>query len=586
MIENSTRLSLFAEELRKTPIGWSILDVSTVKRIHCEDKPVFMHIGSYGNTMSRNNALETFTHGPVCNILNRYFIPVAADMEDNPEVLLLACDILKMNGTAQSPGMSIFFLPDMRPFAAIPECGKEEMLSFLENVVFLYINKRNALEEAASALTAALMKTGIIIKKEPPQNISFSLLKRYTDGWKSFFRNYKGYFDDLKPFGLRAGALLYLIEYFKSTNDRDTIDFVRYIMDNVLYSPMYDPIEGGFFNRSEDFSCKYPLFEKSILDNMMYARVLYELYKVTGKEEYHAFSIKTRDFIIEELSTGDGFFINGTTLSGYDRYNSYYHISMEELREEFGKDWKSVAETLCMKTDIGNNIPQLPRNSRKSVTMCKDTLKRLKKIRKTHDGLIRDNRISTTYNCIMAMFMPDMPESAEKILRHIDMQFHDEKTGYSLFRYMNTRNPYYAGDLSDYINLLRAFISLYRNSPDRFGGYLDKAEKLCGDIIGNFYCRENGMFKKSRISCEKQIPVLGRESNTDGIRPSANSIMCSALISLFEITGKIKYYDTAIQMIYNIMPHLDGTGPLMANWARQILRLLSFPEKNGTVTIA
>ena len=72
-----------------------------------------------------------------------------------------------------------------------------------------------------------------------------------------------------------------------------------------------------------------------------------------------------------------------------------------------------------------------------------------------------------------------------------------------------------------------------------------------------------------------------RESIIDYTRYSANSLMCRNFRSLYKLTGNNNFESIYKQQIYNIIPHLIGSGNLMVGWAQQILDILTDKEPNS-----
>ena len=59
------------------------------------------------------------------------------------------------------------------------------------------------------------------------------------------------------------------------------------------------------------------------------------------------------------------------------------------------------------------------------------------------------------------------------------------------------------------------------------------------------------------------------------MRYSANSVMARNLWILYKMQKDEFYLEAFKQQLYNVAPHMIGSGPLMVGWALQILNYLS-----------
>ena len=143
----------------------------------------------------------------------------------------------------------------------------------------------------------------------------------------------------------------------------------------------------------------------------------------------------------------------------------------------------------------------------------------------------------------------------------------------SIFRYITQDDQIVKqADLYDNACFLNSIIELYKfTKTEKYAQLIKKYTKY---IIKHYYQPENGMFLKTPKNI-RYISNYGRESIIDYTRYSANSLMCRNIRSLYKLTGNINLQLIYKQQIYNIIPHLSGSGALMVGWAQQILDILT-----------
>ncbi|MEF9931901.1 MAG: hypothetical protein RR770_06350, partial [Bacteroidales bacterium] len=261
--------------------------------------------------------------------------------------------------------------------------------------------------------------------------------------------------------------------------------------------------------------------------------------------------------------------------------STYYKYSLKELKKYFPKRYIQIAQYLGISINADNNILQNISNTINYWMITPDELDKLKKIRTTKKEILLDKRVITAYNCMYASTLCIIAKNIKEISEEnvklaeviISNTLKKQKTGeVTLCRYMLCENDTYLhSDLFDYAFFLNAVILLLKHTNKE--KYAILVRKYTTYILLNFYKSENGMFSKA--SKKEQITPLRRESIMDYIRFSANSIMARNLYILHKLSGDKFYLQAFKQQIYNIEPHLIGSGPLMVGWALQILNYLT-----------
>ncbi len=582
--------SPYIKELLKGEIKWLPFSVETLNKALAEDKPIFVHIGNISDIEKRNCAYELFKHKDVIAILNSNFISIALDTEDVPEAYLIGMDLLLINERKISAHINIFSLPGIKPVTSFSSLNPDDFLFIANNVVTSFTENRDKLEKASKYLTARLKFSGIVTKKENPSIISPKLLHAYIRSWSGRFLNLENK-SRIQPYTLNARNLTFILEYAHKYNIKEYLKFTEETLMHVYHSAVFDPIDGGIFSASDDYSFRKPSYEKSIYENANAVILFSTAYKYFKKRIFKEAAERITAFLEEEMNLQDKGFITYITLKKGRNESSYFKYSLMELKKAFPLRYMEIAQILGMDTQEGANTQQTIYNSGKYWEITQEELVLLKEIRERKKAeVIYDKRVMTGYNCRTAVAFCTMAKnsSSEAERKHytnmskkiIDNILTKRKDGKSkLYKYISsTKTEYSRSDLYDYSLFLNCLLNHYLLTKDQF--YSGIAKNYAAYIFFNHYQPSNGMFTKT-AKYESRIPVK-RAPVIDYNTLSSNSIMADNLLLLYRITGNEIYIKTFKQQIYNIEPQLIGSGPFMTGWGMQVLNYLSDHLPVGT----
>lgn len=577
--------SPYVKELLKGEIQWRPFTKSTLDASIREDKVIFIHIGSTSKAPEREAAYRLFNTRKIIDIITKYFIPIALDTEDVPEAVLIGLDMLLINEKQISIPINAFSLPGIRPITAFSSVNAEDFISISRNVIDSFTHKKNLLEKVSDGMMDSLLGTGVITHKQLPREISTKVLHTYVKSWESRIVDSKII---QSPYIMNSRYLIFFLKYYSRYQMYDKLLQLQENINKLYYSGLFDPIDGGFFNRAIDNTYKEPLFEKSLSENIQASAMFSFCYKYYGDSKYKVAAERIQDFIEAELKSSHGGYMTSITLNKGINQSTYYRYTLKELKKYFPERYNQIALYLGMDISLNEDQYQNIFNTEHYWHITQEELYILKKIRKARKETIVDKRVITAYNCMYASSLcicakniketrNDYLQRAEEILQTILTR---QKTGeVTLYRYiLSGSDTYLQSDLFDYALFLNAVLLLLRGTKKE--EYKILSRKYTAYILLNFYQSYNGMFSKA--AKDTQITPLKRESIMDYIRFSANSIMARNLFILHNITGDQFYMDAFKQQIYNIESQLIGSGPLMVGWALQILNLLT--DKHGYET--
>ncbi|UPT66234.1 MAG: hypothetical protein M0D57_17400 [Sphingobacteriales bacterium JAD_PAG50586_3] len=118
------------------------------------------------------------------------------------------------------------------------------------------------------------------------------------------------------------------------------------------------------------------------------------------------------------------------------------------------------------------------------------------------------------------------------------------------------------GFLEDYCFAIDAYIALYENTFN--AEYITKATALIESCYTQFADEQTGMFFFTPAT---QTDLIARKMEVhDNVIPASNSALARSLYTIYQLTGTIKYRDTAMQMLSNIAEDMPGYGGGYSNW--------------------
>lgn len=573
--------SPYLKELYKGNIKWKPFNVKTLNIAKKLDKIIFIHIGYIGNVDARESAYKLFRDERIIEVINNNFIPIAIDLEDVPEAMLIGMDLLIITEQFYSIPINIFSLPGTKPFTSFSNITPEEFLSLSYNIIESFKNKRELLEKAGRYVANRLCGTGVVQKKEAPCNISDKLLHAYVKSWVSRYiiskrRNLQ------TPYTINSRYYIFLLKYSHYYNHQENLKWLENALDKVCFSAMFDPIEGGLFSQSLNTEFKEPLYEKQLSENIQAAVLFSFAYKYYKHKHYKYIVERIIDSIENRFKSSSGGYMTSITLAKRREESAYYKFSLNELKEKFPDTHMYIAKILGMETEAAPDCQQIISNTREFEKITQEELAKLKEIRKSKKGeIIIDKRVITAYNCLYSTSLcliannlgrkkTYYTDRAKEIIENILNTQKKDKV--RLHRYISQDNREHANaDLLDYTFFLNALLHIYKYTKEK--KYDRLISKYTAFIMLNHYQAHNGMFSKT--SRAEEITPFKRESIIDYIRYSANSVMARNLLILYKTRKDEFFLEAFKQQLYNIAPQIIGTGPLMVGWALQILNYLS-----------
>jgi uncharacterized protein YyaL (SSP411 family) len=170
----------------------------------------------------------------------------------------------------------------------------------------------------------------------------------------------------------------------------------------------------------------------------------------------------------------------------------------------------------------------------------------------------------------MALNEPDYLSAAQQAANSILKNLRAKDGG--LYHVFAGGTAYTTGFLEDYSQMISALIALYQADLDP--SHLNQAKTWMEYLFAHFLDPETGFFYFTRAG---ESRLIKRDIDlTDGVIPSANSVIAHSLLSLAHFFGMPEWEEHARKMAANLADELEHYPGSYSHWAALYLKL-AFP---------
>jgi len=292
------------------PVAWRTWSDDTLDEARRRDQPIFLSVGYAACHWCHVMAHESFEEEAIAKRLNTDFVPIKVDREERPDV-----DALYMAATQLISGhggwpMSVFLLPDGRPFMAgtyYPPVDRGGQVGFgrlLDALSDAWVNQRDAIERQAEELQSALEREVHFVDHLAPLHESLDLddVRRRLRDHLVAQVDADGGFGGAPKFP-RPSFVEALLEF----DDIAARDAVTTTLDAMSRRGLYDHLGGGFARYSVDGEWHVPHFEKMLSDQALLARCYIDAARVMHRPEWREVALDTLRFVDRAMRLSDGY---------------------------------------------------------------------------------------------------------------------------------------------------------------------------------------------------------------------------------------------------------------------------------------
>ncbi|MFZ7133429.1 MAG: thioredoxin domain-containing protein [Eubacteriales bacterium] len=543
------------------PVDWYPWGEEAFQKAREEDKPIFLSIGystcHWCHVMER----ESFEKEEVAQRMNEAFINIKVDREERPDidnVYMSVCQIL--TGSGGWP-LTIIMTPEQKPFFAgtyLPrssQYGRMGMMELIPKIETTWKEKREDVLKSAQEIGELLNKNEgrkwhndtLDIDSEKQKSQINKILKRAYQDLEYGFDEKMGGFGGAPKFPT-SHRLLYLLRYWKETNNYDALNMVNHTLNHMRMGGIFDQVGFGFHRYSTDERWLLPHFEKMLYDQALMIITFIEAYQATKEEKHKETAQEIIEYVMRDLMDDGGAFYSAEDADSEGEEGKFYVWTEKEIddvleeKAEYVKKFFGISEKGNFHDEAtgkmtGKNILYLDRED-KLLMIDKSKLNALRiTLLKAREQRIRpalDDKILVDWNGLMiaALAMAgrvfNKNEYTLQAIKACDFILQG-RGDLLMHRYCKGKWDI-PGHLDDYAFLIFGLIELYEATFDE--NYLNEAAKLTNETIELFWDKQSAGFFFTSSQGEKLI--VRKKEIYDGAIPSGNSIM---LINLLKLTG-------------------------------------------------
>ena len=565
------------------PVNWFAWNDETLKKAKVENKMLLISIGYAACHWCHVMEHQSFENEEVARVMNENYVCIKVDREERPDVDQVYMNAAYLiNGNGGWP-LNALAMPDGKPFFAGTYFPKENWIKLLEYFASIYKDEPEKLKEQSENLSKGIRE----IEHLPinTNDVSF----HENDLNKMFFHFQKRIdFDHGGTKGAMKFAMPsiweFLLEYYYFTKNKEALNAVEIILNNMANGGIYDQVGGGFSRYATDPNWHVPHFEKMLYDNAQLVSLYSHAYQVSKNPLYKKVVYETLEFVTRELTSLEGGFFSSLDADSEGEEGKFYVWTEKEIEIFLGDDYRFYSDyygiTKEGNWEDGKNIPDI--NYGKLYEL--ETNEKAEKIKSLNEKLFlarekrvrpgTDDKILTSWNSLMSVgFINAYKAFAdEKFLfpakLNLDFLLKNVCAGdNTLFRNYKNGTATIHAFLDDYAFFISALIDYYQVSFDE--SYLQKAKTFTDYVIAHFHDNESGMF----LYTDDQFSnLIARKMEvTDNVIPSSNSEMAKNLFLLSQYFDETDYEQKAIQLIKNVVDDVKKNLGYYSNWAQAMI---------------
>jgi len=555
------------------PVDWYPWGDEARAEARRRDVPILLSIGYSACHWCHVMAHESFEDPAVAEVMNRLMVNIKVDREERPDVDAVYMEAVQaVTGSGGWP-MTVFLLPDGRPFFGGTYFPRDRFLDLLARVDEAWRTRREGIESDAAQLAEAVRSGttlpgiqlagagGAAPSEGGPGDAGGAgeLLEATADAMLARFDREWGGFGRAPKFPQPVLLETLLLAHRRSGRP-DRLEAVTTTLDAMASGGIYDHLGGGWARYSTERTWLVPHFEKMLYDNALLARVYLHAWQVTGEDRYRQVVDETLGYLLRSpmRQAGAGF-SSAEDADSEGVEGRFYVWSLDEVRRVGGEeavDWYGVTAagnwegTNILRRPVRGDLRRPP-----AVEAARAALFAAREGR-VRPGL--DDKVLTEWN---AMAVAALAEAGAVLGRPDWVEAASDVAGFLLDSLRvdgRWRRSWQAGRAShlayasDHAWLIEAFVQLAAATGS--ARWVTEASAAADALLDLFWDPDGGGLLTAGRDGEA---LFAQPKDTyDGALPSTHSVAAGALLRLGALTGVGRYTERAAEIVSLMAPAL------------------------------
>jgi len=509
-------------------------------------------------------ASESFENESTGALLNEHFVSIKVDREERPDV-----DALYMAATQLMTGhggwpMSVFLLPDGRPFVAgtyYPPEDRGGQVGFprlLNAVAEAWRTQPDVVLDQAERLAGALSREVRFIDHLAPfsEQLNLPASRQKLCDELSAQCDEDGGFSTAPKFPRPS-----YIDALSQSRDEAHRSAAQRTLDAMSRRGLYDHIGGGFARYSVDAEWHVPHFEKMLSDQALLALCYLRASARLGTPEWRDVALETLGFTVRDLRVPQGF---ASSLDADANHEEGSHIvwtkaqvtaALEEagcgnLLDEVLERWRITEPGEFEGASIPRLADDVPFTTPDHLRAGLEAL-RVARAKRVQPG--RDQKVILEWNAMLACALLESRDEAFeneglRLLESLHQTHHDHGT------WCRTEALQAHATAADLAWLMDACCTAFEHTGE--DQWLDRAIALGGELTTHFWDGPlptsttpdvgAGFFAQSdRVD---DLRLRGKEI-FDGATPSSHAVACRAFARVGLLTASVDHLVVAQRLV-------------------------------------
>ncbi len=337
------------------PVAWQPWDEKAFALARRLERPILLSSGYAACHWCHVMARESFSDPEIAARINVAFLPIKLDREEHPEIDHYYMTALQVMGVPGGWPMTVFLLPDGRPFAGgtyfppVPRHGMPGLPAVLTRIAELWDADRVRVMEIARRVTEAtarlLAEPGAACPAPTRASPASSQAgKRLLD----LVDPVHGGFGAAPKFPqVPALRLLWDMRHDPSLG-KTARQAVTTALAAMVAGGIHDHIGGGFHRYAVDAAWQVPHFEKMLTDNAEILLLLAAVHRTAPAGWLAGTADRLVVWIESEMRLAEGGFASARDAESAEREGAFYLWSKEELEAALGADLAAFAEAFAL----------------------------------------------------------------------------------------------------------------------------------------------------------------------------------------------------------------------------------------------